>query len=226
MHVELKHNGVMVNNGLGGQKLISYHDFVTEISKLATQDQSSLARVLALPEGSYVISQNGREATIGMYFESRRAKIRYGDETFENVLLPNVVIMVALNNFGCDGEPAVLEGIHWFCTDFPLSIMPRVTFNNLNNLPSSLKGHVWCLPFPNMYSGNNCQMCTGSNSYVSRFTDNQFAGLTSYFYDLFLGSRFNNDLSPWMIDGTSNWSSWLKRLEAATEFPYDKLRSI
>lgn len=225
MQVELKHNGVLVNNGLGGHKLISYHDFMSEISKLATEDQSTLSRVLALPEGSYVISQNGREATIGLYFASRRAPIRYGDETFEEVLLPNVVIMVRVNNFGCEGEPAVLEAIHWFCTDLPLSIMPRIAFTNLSGLPTTLQGHVWCLPFPNMYTGNNCQMCTGSNSYVSRFADNQYAGLTSYYYDLFLGSRFNNDLSPWMIENVSSWSSWLRSLISATEFPYDKLRS-
>lgn len=225
MKVELKHNGVQVDNGLGGQKLISYHDFISEVSKLASEDTSAMTRVLALPEGCYVISQNGREATIGMYFKGRTAPISYQDSKYDTVLIPNVVIMVRVNNFGMDGEPAILEGIHWFCTDLPLDIMPRVTFTNLNNLPSNLQGHIWCLPFPNMYSGSTCHMCTGSNTYVSRFPDNQFSALTSYYYDLFLGSRFNNDLSSWMIEGGPGWGAWLTRLDKATTFPYDKLRS-
>ena len=225
MNVELKHNGVLVDNGLGGKKLISYHDFIAEISKMASEDTTAMSRTLSLPEGAYVVAQNGREATIGMYFPSRRATLAHRDSTYENVLIPNVVIMVGLTNFGVDGDHAILDGIHWFCTDLPLSIMPRVTFRSLSDVPSNLEGHVWCLPFPNMYSGNGCTMCTGSNSYISRFPDHQFAGMASYYYDVFLGSRFNDDLSSWMIEGGTSWPAWFRSLAKADEFPYDKLRS-
>lgn len=225
MIVELKHNGVLVDNGLGGKKVISYESFIAEISKMATEDTSTMVRTLGLPEGAYVLAQNGREATIGMYYPSRRATLDFNGTKFKDVLLPNVVIMVGLNNFGVDGDFAILDGIHWFCTDLPLAIMPRITFRSLNDLPEGLAGHVWCLPFPNMYSGMGCSMCTGSNSFISRFPDNQLAGISSYYNDLFIGSRFNNDLGQWMIQNGRGWPEWLRELTAAEEFPYNRLRS-
>lgn len=223
MKVELLSTGVIVPNGMGGEKKIGYADFIQEVSKLVAGEAGSISRQLGLPEGCFVIGQSGSDATIGMYFPERRANIRYRDSVYENVLIPNLVIMVELTNFAVEGDSAILNGIHWFCTDIPQAMFPRKAFTNLENAPAEVRGHIWCLPFPNMYTGNACMMCTGSNGFLSRFQDSNYAGLTSYYYDLFLGSAFNDDLSSWMIPSRPSWNSWLNRLSTAETFPYDLL---
>lgn len=211
-HVEVEvHTGV--------KKKISYADFKDIINRALNQVESApiIAGTL-LPSNTIFFSQTNNSIFINVYHPGCIREMLYHRDGGKKrkVVTPNIVMGFEMRK---DGEDLIVAKALYFCTDLPVSRLPR----NWIGGASHSQG-IYELPMSNTYGGGT--MCYGSNSMPARFKDNNLRGLDWYFRFLW-ETPFNDDLGVRAVARLDTVQGWYNELQKIADeggnFPYTRL---
>ena len=220
---QINPNGsVTVSNGITS-KNISIKDYVSEIRKLLDEQDSQdiSGKTFKFPSSIHSMSSNSNGYIVNLYYPEREAELTHVSAGTHTVYMPNVMIRVSLRKVNGSDDSFSLGNIHWYATDKEAIALPA-------EWPSGecTRNHIWTLPFPNMFGG--ATMCTGGNVLPSVIYDD-WTVLDMLYYDVLLGSPFNNDLSVRSINTGHSPGGWIQYLgeyyqrEDTDRFPYHDL---
>lgn len=220
--VTLLGDSVRVPNNLGGTKLISYRDFITQLQTV-TQGEESPSFNLKLPPNVVSLNINDTSMDLTMVYPERKATLRYRGRSggaprqYPDCAIPNVIISCNLRRIKNEW---VLQGHRWFTHPRGGAVIPAgtgfITNTRLTNGNSLLR-----MPFPNFYDDN--KMCDGGNVFATRFT-NDLTGLSELYTSTFIGSAFNDDLTINTKTPVRDRSQYFQFLQTQESFPYGIIR--
>lgn len=223
INAKINNNGsVTVSNGITA-KNISLKDYLGELRNLLDdQDEQDLTgKTFKFPSSIHSMSSNSSGYIINLYYPAREADLTHTTAGTRTVYMPNVMIKVNLRKVSGSEDSYSLGDIFWYATDRERVSLP-------SEWPSGecTQNHIWTLPLPNIFSG--ATMCTGHNVLPS-VVYNDWTVLDMLYYDVLLGSPFNNDLSLRSVSGGHSPGGWITYLgdwhdrEDTDSFPYHEL---
>ena len=210
-----------VSNGILNKK-VSLKDFASVINSLISQeDQVITNSTTRYPSSVHSVIRTNQGYVVNLYFPEQEATVTHSGHTPQTIYMPNVMIRVELREIqGKQGEYS-LGNINWYATD-----KNRTALTTDWPTSGNTRDHIWTLPFPNIFG--NASMCTGGNRLPSVIYSD-WTILDMLYYDVLIGSPFNNDLSVPSIKTSTIARSWINILhnhwkdEDTERFPYDLL---
>lgn len=209
-----------VRNGAFTKK-VSLKDFSSVINGLIDQEDQVISNsTIRYPSSVHSVTRTNNGYIVNLYFAEREAKVKHVNTGLLDIYMPNVMIRVELNNIVGKAGEFSLGNIRWYGTDKTASALST----DWPSGPSSLN-HIWTLPLPNMF--HDARMCTGGNRLPS-VVYMDWTILDMLYYDVLLGSPFNNDLIVHAASSSSG-EVWLRKLntqwndEDSDRFPYELL---
>ena len=210
-----------VSNGLFNKK-VSLKDFASVINSLiAQEDQVIENSTVRYPSSIHSVTRTNTGHIANLYFPEAEAEVRHTSGGKKTIYMPNVMIRVELREIqGKVGEFS-LGSINWYATD-----KSKTALSTEWPTGGSSRDHIWTLPFPNIFG--SASMCTGGNRLPSVIYSD-WTILDMLYYDVLIGSPFNNDLSVPSLSDSVGPRSWIDNLhdhwkdEESERFPYDLL---
>lgn len=202
----------------GMKKKISHIDFrkiISEMEIYTSTDKISAGGILP-PSNIIFISVSNTEILLSCYYPGIVRTMLYGSNKYD-IVTPNIIISHTLK---IDNKDWVIYSSKYFCTDLPISKLPKTFINNISH-----STRVFLLPMTNTYDDG--KMCYGGNTMPARYKDNNLRGLDYYFTFLW-NTPFNDDLGVKALAqdrGSPNaWYTLLKNTALKNKpFPYSKL---
>lgn len=216
--VQFLADGVRVLLTGGIDKVVSLEDFRDILNRSIGELESTTLDGFNMPSNVFYFGKSSSEIHLSCYYKGGIMKLNLNSKIRDSVM-PNIIISHKLTR---DGDKNwLIQDSRYYCTDASISKLPKTFIYSV-----SPRDRVFLLPLSNTYG--DARMCYGSNTMVSRFTENNLRGL-DWYYEYLFQSPFNTDLGIKALASESSmyvedWFTLLARL--ATErapFPYDKL---
>lgn len=204
------------------RKKVSIKDFASVVNSLVAQEDQVISNAtFRYPESVHSVTRTNTGHVVNLYYPEREAEVRHSSAGKKMIYMPNVMIRVELREVqGKPGEFS-LGNIRWFGTDKSRIALPTDWPTGANT-----RDHIWTLPFPNIFG--DARMCTGGNRLPSVIYQD-WTVLDMLYYDVLIGSPFNNDLSIPCVSNAPRANVWIDQMhehwrdEESDRFPYDRL---
>lgn len=201
------------------QKAISYEDFYDLLSQMMSKVSMEATAKLLLPSNCFFLAYSNNTLNINVYYPECNMKIPYGKVFTGRV--PNMILSFKLTRAKVkEGWTMSQENVRYFCTDVPVSLLPKEFIEAPN--PSK---RIFVSPFWNTYGDG--RMCLGGNMTPGNFTKGNLRGL-DYYYQVLFNSPFNNDLGVRAVTSASvnTWDKELAKAAKEEAFPYNLLNGF
>lgn len=206
---------VEMDLGKNVKKCLSYPDFRKILNNVVHEESKEELPGILPPSNIIFFSQNAKEIRLTCYYPSSIRTLHYANRKRE-IVTPNMIISHIL---GKDGKDWIVKSSRYFCTDNPVSKLPKTFIYEVNH-----GNRIYLSAMSNTYA--DAKMCFGNNSMPVRFKDDNLRGL-DYYYKFLWETAFNDDLGIAAISRGSYVNEWYQTLvDAATEkkkFPYERL---
>lgn len=205
---------VEVHAGL--KKQISYQSFKELINKSLNQvEEAPVIKGVLPPSNTIFLSQSSDRLHINVYHPGGNKEMLYHTDKLV-IAAPNIIIGFTFKKEAGDW---VVRNANYFCTDLPVSKLPKEFINSVNH-----ELGIYDLPMSNTYGGGS--MCYGGNSMPARFKEGNLRGL-DWYYRFLWETPFNDDLGVRAIGNAVNVRQWYnalkKRADEGKAFPYKDL---
>lgn len=206
------------------RKTITLKDYVRVLNSLLGEESASFERsTIRYPSSVHSVSTTARGYTVNLYYPETEKELNHTRAGKGMSYVPNIMIKVDLIRNDGKTDEYSLGAIRWYCTD-----KSRVSLGTEWPTGGSSTGHIWTLPFPNVYG--DARMCTGGNRLPSVIY-NDWTVLDMLYNDVLCGSQFNNDLGLNSVSDYNEGTDWFRYLfdyykrDDTTRFPYEMLHN-
>lgn len=205
-------------------KKISIKDFSSVINSLVAQEDQTIANAsIRYPSSVHSVTRTNTGHIVNLYYPECETEVRHTSAGAKMIYMPNVMIRVELRDIAGKPGSYSLGSLYWYATDKSRVALPV-------DWPTggSTRDHIWTLPFPNIYGDS--RMCTGGNRLPSVIYQD-WTVLDMLYYDVLVGSPFNNDLNIPSLSNPVRPGAWIESLNAqwanedTERFPYELLRN-
>ena len=220
--VEILEKAVRVTFLGGVTKIVSIADYLNVVQVALEKEQAIKSQTpFLMPPNVIYFAVSATALDVMCYYPETIREVTFITKKRLSVL-PNIIISVQLKT-EVDNTYNVKQA-RYLCTNRSLEELERIFYR----ARTPEKG-VELLPFPNIYEEAN--LCTGGNSMITKFTNNDLRPL-SWYHDVLWASPFNNDLGVKALKIPSRfnpetWTEYLAQLAINKEpFPYSELRAF